>query len=663
MTIKQMSLVTLVAMVTICLFIAIQMFDFIQQRRSDSLSQLNNIGRAISYPVEHALWNRRFKDTQRILDSLIEQGTLNRATVLMNTELISMNSEKPQQNQVTPLFALLLSLPVTSQIPLYSPERNAIDPLPIGYLILEADSYSLYQTTLKRFTTVLVTYLLLALMLSVAISWCLNRLLVYPLRAIANDLKSMSDDGFQYHQLTLPLSHQDDELGMLVRNYNRNQEALAQAYQQLSRLSTRDPVTELPNYTLFQELLKQQIASSKHDKTPFSLLFVSLDSLKDVFQAWGQQEGNHHLLEVTKRIQSLLSPHAVLARLHGEELVIMSLLSQTPLQAMQFATRLIETIGEPIAANDLRHSPRLSIGIAQYPGDGEDVDGLMAHAQSAMLLAQRRGKNQVLFFEPDMTNEIQQRMQLESEIVKGIAQDQFQLYLQPQIDIETGRPVGAEALIRWHYAPGKVRYPIEFIPHAEESGLILPLGQWVLEEACRILAQWKVRKVPLTLSVNLSAMQLQHGLIEQLSSLLRRYDFEPERLVLELTETGFIHDVEAILPTLKHIRELGIAIALDDFGSGYSNLNYLQRLPVDLLKVDKSFIDGLPYEDSLVRIVYSIAQTLRLKLVAEGVESQSQADWLLANGIRYAQGYLFSRAIPYEQFNSAYLSAFPTTDK
>lgn len=305
----------------------------------------------------------------------------------------------------------------------------------------------------------------------------------------------------------------------------------------------------------------------------------------------------------------------------------------------------------------------MSIGIAQYPGDGEDVDGLMGNAQSAMLLAQRRGKNQVLFFEPDMTNEIQQRMQLESEIVKGIAENQFQLYLQPQVDIATGAPIGAEALIRWHYAPGKVRYPIEFIPQSEESGLILPLGQWVLEETCRILAQWKAQQVPLTLSVNLSAMQLQHGLIEQLSSLLRRYDFDPERLVLELTETGFIYDVEAVLPTLRHIRELGIAIALDDFGSGYSNLTYLQRLPVDILKIDKSFIDGLPYEDSLVRIVHSIARTLRLKLVAEGVESRSQADWLLENDIRYAQGYLFSRAIPYAQFNDTYLSAFLSTDK
>lgn len=423
-------------------------------------------------------------------------------------------------------------------------------------------------------------------------------------------------------------------------------------------------MTDLPNYALFQELLKQQIASSQHDKTPFSLLFVSLDSLKDVFQACGQEAGNHHLFEVTRRIQSLLSPHAVLARLHGEELVIMSLLSQTPLQAMQFAKRLVDTISEPIEANDLSLSPILSIGIAQYPSDGEDVDSLIGNAQAAVLLAQRRGKNQILFFESDMTNDIQQRMQLESEIVKGIQENQFQLYLQPQIDIATGLPAGAEALIRWHYAPDKVRYPIEFIPQAEESGLILPLGEWILEEACRILSEWKAANVPMTLSVNLSAMQLQHeGLIEQLSSLISCYDFEPKRLVLELTETGFIYDIEAVLPTLKHIRELGISIALDDFGSGYSNLNYLQRLPVDVLKIDKSFIDGLPYHDALVKIVYSIAQTLRLKLVAEGVESRAQADWLLANDIRYAQGYLFSRAIPYQSFKDTYLSAFFDADR
>jgi diguanylate cyclase (GGDEF)-like protein len=660
-----MSLVSVVAVVTICLFIAIQMFDFVQQREKDSIIQLENIGYSVAQPLENELWNRQFNDIQRTLDGLIDIGWLSRANVLLKGELIAIHSAREQHGNVPEFFSKMLGLPLTTLIPLYSPDQNMIDPQAIGYLVLEADSYQIYQYSLRKFTTVFVTYLLLALMLSVAISWCLNRLLVYPLRTIAEDLRTQPSDDIQYHQLALPQHHQDDELGMLVRNYNRNQQALAKAYNQLSRLSTRDSVTDLPNYTLFHELLKQQITNNSAAKTPFSLLFISLDSLKDVFQALGQERGNQHLVDLIARLPPLLTDQRVLARLNNEELAILSKSSVSPLQTMQLAKRLVEYIVQPIDIDEFHLSPYISIGIAQYPNDGEDSETLLSHAQAAMLLAQRRGKNQVLFFEPDMTNDIQQRLVLESEILYGLQNQQFHLYLQPQVEISSGVPIGAEALIRWHYAENEIRQPAEFIPLAEEAGLILPLGYWVLEGACAILERWKKQDIPLTLSANLSAYQLQQpDFIDQLRDLLQRYDFPPEKLTLELTETAQIYDLAAVIPQLIHIRNLGIYIALDDFGIGYSNLNYLRHMPVDELKIDKSFIDGLPDGNELVRIINTIAKVLSLKLVVEGVETQLQADWLLENGIHIAQGYLFSSALPYDEFRQKYLLGFeePSVD-
>ncbi|MBK5143975.1 EAL domain-containing protein [Budviciaceae bacterium BWR-B9] len=659
LTIKQMSLVTVVALATICIFIVIQMFDFIQQRKEVYHIQLDNIGYSVSQPLERALWDRNMKEIQRALDNLMELDFLTKANLIVNAELISVHSQRGPNGKVPHVVEKLLSLPIVSLIPLYSPEYNAIDPQPMGYLVLEADSYKLYQYTLKRLSTLLVAYLLLAFMLSIAISWCLNRLLVYPLRAIADDLRTLPVENIQYHQLTLPRYHQDDELGVLVRSYNRNQQALVQAHHQLTRMSTRDPITDLPNYTLFQELLKQQLLNSGHEKQPFSLLFINLDSFKDIYQALGQEQGNLGLIDAVQRMKEVLGEHTLLARLHGEEFIVLSKSQESPLHAMQLGQRLVENITIPLSINEYQYQPTVSIGIAQYPSDSEEPDGLIAHAQAAMLLAQRRGKNQVLFFEPDMTNNIQQRLIMESEVVRGMKENQFRLYLQPQVDMATGQPYGAEALIRWHYTENDIRYPGDFIPLAEETGLILELGAWVLEEACTTLAHWKQQAIPLTLSVNLSALQLQQpDIIEQLSGLCQQHDFCPSRLILELTETANIYDLKAVLPTLIKMRDLGISIALDDFGTGYCNLNYLSHLPVDELKIDKSFVDGLPDDDELVQIVNSIAQILSLKVVIEGVETQQQVDWLLAHGMHFAQGYLFSRPLPYEMFKEKYLSSY-----
>ncbi|WP_268991639.1 biofilm formation regulator HmsP [Limnobaculum eriocheiris] len=659
LTIKQMSLVTVVALATICIFIVIQMFDFIQQRKEVYHIQLDNIGYSVSQPLERALWDRNMHEIQRALDNLMELDFLTKANLIVNAELISVHSQRGPNGKVPRLAEKLLSLPIVSLIPLYSPDYNAIDPQPMGYLILEADSYKLYQYTLKRFSTLLVAYLLLAFMLSIAISWCLNRLLVYPLRAIADDLRTLPVESIQYHQLTLPRHHQDDELGVLVRSYNRNQQALVQAHHQLTRMSTRDSITDLPNYTLFQELLKQQLVNSSYEKQPFSLLFIDLDFFKEIYQALGQEQGNRGLIDAVRRMREVLGEHTLLARLHGEEFIVLSKSLESPLHAMQLAKRLVRNITLPLSIDEYQYQPTVSIGIAQYPNDGEEPDELIAHAQAAMLLAQQRGKNQVLFFEPDMTNNIQQRLIMESEVVRGMKENQFRIYLQPQVDMATGQPYGAEALIRWHYADNDIRYPGDFIPLAEETGLILELGAWVLEEACSTLAHWKQQGIPLTLSVNLSALQLQQpDLIRQLSRLCKRHDFCPNKLILELTETANIYDLRAVLPTLIKMRNLGISIALDDFGTGYCNLNYLSHLPVDELKIDKSFVDGLPDDDELVQIVNSIAHVLSLKVVIEGVETQQQVDWLLAHGMHFAQGYFFSRALPYEMFKEKYLSSY-----
>lgn len=657
LTIKQMATVSGVALVTICIFIVMQLFHFVQQRRDDYAQQLENIAHSVRQPLAEAVLRMDVPETKRVLNSLLPIGILTRADIVLPNEFQAFHSTFPSERPVPSLIARVFDLPVQISVPLYSLERVPANPQPLAYLVLQADSYRMYQFILSTLSTMLATYLLLALILTIAITWCMNRLMVYPLRAMVKELENISEEEAPFHQLMLPTLHQDDELGLLVRNYNRNQQRLARAHADMSRLSTRNAVTGLPNQVLLTALLEQHIASSLRPAR-FNLLVIGIETLHEATGVLTPDQRETLLLKLTEKLRQCLGKDAVLAQLTPTEFAVLAKDIERPFHAMQLARRIMAQVNAPLDIQQMSLRPSASIGIAHYLDHSQSAEQLLRSAISAMMSAHRDGKNRILFFEPSLTERTQKRLTQESEILHGIEQNQFTLFLQPQIDMRTNTVIGAEALLRWRHYDGSVTLPADVIPLAEELGVIVPLGYWVLEEACRILADWQLRGITLPLAVNVSALQMQDDhFVAHLKQVLALHQIDPSKLLLEITETVRIDDLDHMLALLRELRDLGLSIALDDFGMGYSSLNYLNRLkclPIDLIKIDKSFTQGLPDDDAMVRVVSAISDVLDLPVMAEGVENAAQRDWLRLNGIHRGQGFLFSCPLPREEFEAKF---------
>lgn len=657
LTIKQMATVSGVALVTICIFIVIQLFHFVQQRRDDYAQQLENIAHWVRQPLADTVLRMDEPGTQKVLNTLLSVGILTRADIVLPNEFQALHANFPPERPVPALVARLFELPIQISVPLYSLERVPANPQPLAYLVLQADSFRMYQFILGMLSTMLSTYLLLALILSIAITWCMNRLMVHPLRAIAKELENIAEDEAPYHQLMLPALHQDDELGLLVRNYNRNQQTLAKAYTEMSRLSTRYPVTGLPNPVLFTALLEQHITSSLRPER-FNLLVIGIETLYEVSGVLIPAMREALLMALAKKLRGCIDENGVLAQLSNAEFAILAKSIERPFHAMQLARRIMVEINTPFSLEGMTLRPSASIGIAHYLNPEQNAEQLLRSATSAMMSAHRQGKNQILFFEPCLTERTQKRLTQESEILYAIEQGHFTLFLQPQLDMQSNQVIGAEALLRWQQYDGSFTLSADVIPLAEELGVIVPLGNWVLEESCRILADWQQRGISLPLAVNISGIQMQHeDFVPYLKHTLAQYQIYPRKLLLEITETVRIDNLDQALTLLRKLHELGPSIALDDFGMGYSsleNLHRLKSLPIDLIKIDKSFIQGLPADDAMVRIVSSISEVLNLPMMAEGVENTEQRDWLLRHGIHCGQGFLFARPLPRDEFEAQF---------
>jgi diguanylate cyclase (GGDEF)-like protein len=655
LTVKQMIQVTVVSLITICIFLIIQFNYFVEERRSDYLSQIENIAYSIERPLSQDVWHMDYDSVQSILDSLNSMKILTEADVIIYSQYRSLNSRFPADTEVPDWFVTLFRLPITTTIPIYAPDYNHENQLPIARLVLKADSHLMYIFILKAACTLLFTFILLSLMLAIAISWRMNRLLISPLKTVAATLKSIPQG--TTHQLAMPPHHEDDEIGMLVLNYNRNQMALEKAYHDLRKISTRDPLTDLPNRVLFEELLNQYITNSYRDQTEFSLLYINVNSMKETTSALGLPEADKLLSVIAQRLKLLVNSPNILARLGGDEFVALIPCNDQALQAMILAQKIIAQITKPIELDGLVQHMSANIGIAHYPNDGHSPLQLLRNAHSALTSSESQGNNNVLFFEPFLTQSIQNRLLLKNEINQGIQDNEFRLHLQPQIDMRNERVIGVEALVRWYKPNEGIRLPNDFIPLAEESGLIIPLGEKILELSFQYLADWQARNINIPISVNLAAAQIESpDFLTIMKRLMAQYRINPQRLKLEVTETGRIEDMDQAMMLLQSLQSKGFAIVLDDFGIGYSNLNYLRLLDIDTIKIDKSFVQNdQPNDKALVKIVEAIAKVFNVTVIAEGVETEEQKQWLLDHDIYYAQGYLYDPALDKETFEQRYL--------
>jgi diguanylate cyclase len=430
---------------------------------------------------------------------------------------------------------------------------------------------------------------------------------------------------------------------------------LEAANQQLRHLATHDALTGLPNRALLDDRLQQAIAHADRDMRSFALLVCDLDRFKLINDSLGHRAGDELLQEVASRLNGVVRTADTVARIGGDEFVLIGTSIADAEDAAGLAARVIDVLQAPvrIAAIDIHTSP--SIGIAMYPDDGATIQALLAHADAAMYSAKQHGRGNFRRYAPGMHAGTEDRVQLESDLHNAVTLNQFELYYQPKVDTRTGAVRSAEALIRWVHPTRGIVSPADFIPLAEECGLIGPIGAWVIREACRQARAWQDDGVPpLRVSVNLSASQFRDsGLVDSIRRALEDARLAPRYLEVELTESAVMSDPEQSIAILEHLSAMGVLVSVDDFGTGYSSMSYLRRFPIDKLKIDRVFIDEIvsrPEDASIVRAIVSLAHSLRLKVVAEGVETPAQLEFLKTAGCDEYQGYHFSRPLPAADF-------------
>ncbi len=420
------------------------------------------------------------------------------------------------------------------------------------------------------------------------------------------------------------------------------------------RAARHDVLTNLPNRLALAEAAEIAISDSKRTSAKFALMVMNVDRLKTINDSLGHVAGDELLRELSQRLRTLLRRSDVLARLAGDEFAILA----HDLDAADAATivaKIDEALREPFFTRKVELHASLSIGISLFPADGASFETLLRRADVAMRTAKETSVGSYRFYAPEMSNLADDRLALETELRRALELGQLELHYQPKVDIATGRVRSAEALIRWRHPTRGLVSPGVFIPVAEESGLIVPIGEWVLRSACRQLRLWiDAGMPPVRVAVNLSAKQFrQADLASVVKSALAESQLEPGYLELELTESAVMHDAEKSAETLQALSTMGVHISIDDFGTGYSSLSYLRRFPLDKLKIDRSFIRDLmmnPDDVSIVKAIISLAHSLRLRVVAEGVETAEQLEFLKNLGCDQYQGFYYSPAVPAEAF-------------
>jgi len=430
--------------------------------------------------------------------------------------------------------------------------------------------------------------------------------------------------------------------------------SLTLANQELTQLALHDTLTGLPNRTLLSDRIEQAIGKVAEQGGCFALMFIDLDGFKPVNDAFGHHIGDLLLKAVAARLRGHLHSQDTLARIGGDEFVLLVEL-QEPEDAMDVAVKQVNLVSRAFHVAEHELQLTASLGIVLYPGNGQDQLELLRNADAAMYHAKSAGKNGYSFFDVSMNSNARQQLQLLQDLRLALEQRQFRLHYQPKFDALACQPIGAEALLRWQHPQHGLLLPDRFIGLAEKTGLIIPIGEWVLDEACRQMRQWLDQgRKGWRMAVNLSAIQFCHtGLVDSVARALRDNDLPANCLTLEITETTAMHDADASLTVLQRLSDMGVDLSIDDFGTGYSSLMYLKRLPANELKIDRGFVRDLEQDSddaAIVSAIVALGQALGLRIVAEGVETDGQQDFLTRLGCDSLQGYLLGQPVPAEQF-------------
>ena len=473
---------------------------------------------------------------------------------------------------------------------------------------------------------------------------------VYQLETQAGEIHWFSTSG-------IPLF--EDGIFMGYRGAGTDITEQKKAEQKIQYLAFHDPLTGLPNRVLLEDRMQQAIAHSERNSCSLALLYLDLDNFKKINDSLGHTAGDSLLKEIALRLRECVRDSDTISRQGGDEFVLILNKLESAENCLPVVQKILSRLQDPIQADGHEIFTSASIGLAVYPEDGTDFDSLRKKADVAMYQSKESGRNTYRFFDESMNQEAGEHLMLRNGLRRGLERQEFELYYQPQIDLLTGQVFGAEALLRWHHPELGLVQPGKFIPVAEESGLIVPIGEWVIHEACRQAVAWRNEGLPaLLIAVNLSAVQFKRGNVEQtVVDALAKTGHNPAHIELELTESILLQNVEQVLTNVKRLKLLGVHLSIDDFGTGYSSLSYLKRLDIDKLKIDQSFIRDLandPDDAAIVNAIVQMGHSLNLQVIAEGVEDENMVQLLRKFGCDQAQGYYFARPMPAADF-AAYL--------
>ncbi len=453
------------------------------------------------------------------------------------------------------------------------------------------------------------------------------------------------------------------ELANAVQDLHQEINERRMAEERVKHMALHDALTGLPNRVLLEERLEQAVELAQRNSGQLAVLFIDLDRFKHINDSMGHHEGDQLLIQVANKLHDAVRSHDTVARLGGDEFVVV-LNQVTSSEEVEQIIRQIQSSFQQeirLALQDIYVTP--SIGVAMYPNDGTSAIDLMKNADAAMYHAKDKGRNCSQFFNRGIDDSLKERVVLENALYQALKQQQFQLHYQPQVDVTSNRVIGAEALIRWRHPEKGLISPDAFIPLAEETGLIIDIGRWVLQEACQQLSRWCDQGMDdFVVSANLSALQVhQPEFVGDVQTIIDRSGVSPHLVDLELTESMIMRNAEETIAALKRLHNLGLQISVDDFGTGYSSLSYLKRFPLDKLKIDRSFVNDItadPDDAMICRTIISMAHNLNLKVIAEGVETHEQLSLLRNYGCELYQGYLFSRPVPADQISSMIAESF-----
>ena len=600
-------------------------------------TQLNNLDNINNF---RALLDRKVAQNHLISALVISRGKQILLTSDRGIRELPIETHKHVKNEGSPREAILNNTVHELEFEVY--QQNKAIKLSILLFANQPEIKTYFADALNQY---IIFFIIPTLIISLFLHWLLQLFLVKPLEKLKK---------FAYYHDRTPDPLKIRELESIRSSMLQTFQLLAEETRALYRSARTDSLSELPNRYQLNERLDWLIKESERSQTPFAYLFLDVDNFKKINDTLGHDAGDEIVINISNIMQAELRSYDIIARVGGDEFVIIVSKYHNHIELNHIIERILSQISQDQIVRNQVINVSASIGVAFYPKDGTDGQALMKSADIAMYEAKKQGKNQHHYFTEELNHKIQTEVQLETELRQAIQNNEFELYYQPKVSTETKSIIGLECLIRWNHPTKGVVSPFEFIPIAEQSGLIILIGDWVLKQALQKQLLWNKRyNIDLPVSVNVSAMQFSHKeFFTKLQTLIHTIGFEPNRLDIEITESVLMENTEKHLTTLKKLRGLGATVSLDDFGTGYSSLAYLKTFPINILKIDKSFLGDYDTMSGAIFIetIVIMAHNLKIDVIAEGVETEDQLDYLKSIKCEAYQGYLCSKPLPENEF-------------